>query len=292
MRYAISNWIYGDEPLRRTFERLSRYGYQGIELVGEPGRYSLPEVRALSAEFGIPVASVLSWGIWGIPGRDLASPDEGERAAALRYEEACVDLAASLGAPFLVVLPAPAGRTAPTGRPTAEAEWKAGFAREWALAVDSLRRLAGYAAKNGIVLALEPINRYETFMVTNVDQALRFLEEVGTSNLKLHLDTFHMNIEEADPAAAIRRAGDLVVNMHLSDSNRETPGRGHTDFAAMLRALTGIGYEGVLALEPVPPGSDALLASAMSEAMPLRDIYAEEGIRYLKQCEAGLGDMP
>jgi len=285
MRYAISNWIYGQEPLRDSFARLARFGYDAIELVGEPGRYSVPEVKALTQEFGVQVTSILTWCIWGIPGRDMAAPNKKERRAALSYGRKCVDLAASFGALVVVVLPAPAGRTSPVLRTKTEVSWKKGRAREWEYAVESIRALAEYAAKHNIVLGLEPINRYETYLIMSLDHALSFLKAVGAANLKIHLDTFHMNLEEPDPAGAIRRAGSLLVNMHVSDSNREAPGRGHMAFEDLLRALREIDYQGVLALEPVPPGADALLAAAMSDNLPLRDRYAEEGIRYLRGLE-------
>jgi sugar phosphate isomerase/epimerase len=290
MRYAISNWIYPGESLRETFARLARHEYDGIELVGEPDRVSPEEVRALSQEYNLPVVSVLTWCIWGIPGRDMASPDEEERRAAGAYGRRCVDLAVDVGAPIVVVLPAPAGRTAPVGNPRDEQAWKEAWDREWALAVESLRDLADYARQRGITLALEPINRYETHLVSTTEQGLQMLAAVGADNLKLHLDTFHMNIEEADVAAAIRRAGTLLVNMHVSDSNRMPPGRGHTDFRAILRALQEIRYTGALVLEPVPPGPDPLLAVTFSENVLLRDAYAEEGIRYLRQLEREIGD--
>jgi D-psicose/D-tagatose/L-ribulose 3-epimerase len=282
MLYAISNWIYGDEPLRDQFARLARFGYQGIELVGEPARYSIDEVRALCKEFEIPVTSILGWSIWGIPGRDAASPDPDERAAALDYGRQCIDLASALEAPILVVLPAPAGRTAPTEAPQLEDDWLSGYQTEWELAVDSLRRLAGYAGERGVILGLEPINRYETFLVNNLDQALRLIAEVGSGQLKLHLDTFHMNLEEESIAGAISRAGDRLVNLHVSDSNREAPGQGHFDFASLIRALKENDYQGFLTLEPVPPGSDPLLMTRMSKNFDLRDRYARQGIQYLQ----------
>jgi sugar phosphate isomerase/epimerase len=166
-----------------------------------------------------------------------------------------------------------------------EEDWWTGYQKEWDLAVDSLRNLAAYASDRGVTLGLEPINRYETFLVTNVDHALRFIKDVGAGNLKLHLDTFHMNIDEADPAGAVRRAGELLVNLHVSDSNREAPGRGHLDFTSLVKALKEIHYAGYLTLEPVPPGSDPLLMSKMSRNMSLRDIYAQESIQYLRQID-------
>ena len=92
-----------------------------------------------------------------------------------------------------------------------------------------------------------------------------------------------MNIDEASLAGAVQRAGDLLVNMHVSDSNREAPGRGHIDFSDLAKALKEINYNGYLTLEPVPPGSDPLLTTRMSNNYHLRDVYAEESIGYLKR---------
>ena len=160
-----------------------------------------------------------------------------------------------------------------------------GYQTELDLAVDSLRKLSTYAKDHGVVLSLEPINRYETFLVNNVYQALRFIEQVGSENLKIHLDTFHMNIDEVSLVDAVHKAGNLLVNMHVSDSNREAPGRGHIDFSGLMRALNEVSYQGFLTLEPLPPGSDPLLMSKMSKHDSLRDTYAQEGIRYLQELE-------
>lgn len=288
MRYGISNWIYGEEPLADTFARLERFGYEAIELVGEPDRYSTDEIDRLSSQHGIAVTSVLGWCIAGIPGRDMATPDEGERAAALEYGRACVDLAAAVGASYLIVIPAPAGRTAPVGDPRDQLSYEKAYQREWDNAVDSVRQTAAYAADRGVELAVEPINRYESFLVTNLEQTFRFIEDVAADNVHVHLDTFHMNLEEPDPAEAVSRAGEQLVNMHLADSNREAPGRGHMDFAGILDALRQLDYQGVLMLEPVPPGSDPLLVSQFPKNRPLREVYVEEGIGHLKQVEAQL----
>jgi len=288
MRYAVNNWIYGDEPLRETFARLSRYGYDGIEFVGEPSRFPTSEVKELCEQYDLPVTSVLGWCIWGIPGRDLANPDDDERRAAIRYGQECIDFAAEVGAPVVIVIPAAAGRTSPIGDPRSEDDWTSRYQAEWDYAVESIRQAAAYASERGIVLALEPINRYETFLVTHLEQALRFLSDVSADNLKLNLDTFHMNIEEPSLSEAVLRAGDLLVSMHISDSNRQAPGRGHMDYAALLAALKQIDYQGALVLEPVPPGSDPILVSQFSQNLPLRDTYAEEGIKHLKRVEQAL----
>jgi len=288
MKYSVSNWIYGEEPLRTTFERLKRYGYDGIELKGEPQEYEPQEVRKLCQEFDLQVFSVLGWSIWPLE-RDLANPDPQLREKALDYATQCVDLASAVGAPLVVVIPAPAGRTSPLGDVTSEAEWVAAAEAEWNYAVQSVRSAAAYAEQKGVLLAVEPINRYESFLVNNVDQGLRFISGVGSPAVRIHLDTFHMNIEEKDPAEAIRKARQLLANMHVSDSNREAVGRGHTDFEAIVRALREIDYQGALALEPVPPHPDPLMAIKMERYLPLRDLYAEESIALLRRFEEHTG---
>ena len=286
MKYAINNWVYNDEPLQDTFARLAKYGYDGVELKGELGNYTVEEVNRLRNEYGLEVPSVLGWNIYPIPGRDLASPDETERSAALKYGQDCLDFAAQVGARVFVVIPAPANRLTPVGNPQGEQAWMEAAQREWDLAVDSIRQTARYAARFGIELAVEPINRYETYLVTTVEDVLRFNAEVDEPNVKINLDCFHMNIDEADPAAAIRKAGTDLIHMHAADSNRLAPGRGHTDFGAILAALREVDFGGTFVLEPVPPYPSPGIAISMAEFTPLRDAYAQESIRYLKALEA------
>jgi D-psicose/D-tagatose/L-ribulose 3-epimerase len=284
MKYSISNWIYADEPLPVTFQRLQKYGYDGLELVGEPQRYDIQEIKGLCQEFGLSVLSVLGWSIWPLE-RDLAHPDSQMRQKALQYAAECVDLAVDVGAPLVVVIPASAGRTSPIGQPDSGKAWKEAMAREWDYAVKSVKAAAAYAEERGVLIAIEPINRYESFLVNNVDQGLRFVQEVGSEVVKLHLDTFHMNIEDKDLAEAVRKAGALLINMHISDSQRGPVGHGHTDFVAIIRALKEINYQGALTMEPLPPIPDAFMAISMEEFLPLRDVYAEECITRLRQCE-------
>lgn len=290
MKYAINNWVYDDEPLRRTFTRLSRYGYDGIELKGEPDLYDIAEIKSLCQEFNMHVTSVLGWNIWGIPGRDLSSPDEVERNAAVQFLKGCVDFTIQVGAPILLVLPFPAGRTTPTGDPQSEDEWLSLAETERDNAVESVRQVSGYALSQDLILAVEPINRFETYQLTTLDQAIGFLQEVDADNVKINLDTYHMNIDESDPVEAVLRAGDFLVHMHVADSNRQAPGSGHTDFIGLFKALKEVNFDGTLALEPVPPGADPGMAIKLSANLPLRDKYAEESIRYLKSIEELLID--
>jgi len=285
MKYSISNWIYGDEPLRETFKRLKRYGYDGVELMGEPRLYRVAEIHGLCREFGLHVLSIAGIYPWPTEERDLANPDPRVRERAVNYLGECVDLASGVGAPLIIVVPSAVAKTSPVGQFESEEEWVAAAEREWNYAVESVKTAAAYAEQEGILLAVEPINRYETFLVNTVDQGLRFVSEVGSSAVKLHLDTFHMNIEEKDPAEAIRKAGELLVNLHIADSNRQAVGYGHTDFEAIMKALKEIDYQGALALEPLPPVPDPYIAARLKRYQPLRDTYAEKCIMLLRQYE-------
>ena len=288
IRYSLNNWVYPGDDMRAIFERAARFGYDGVELIGEPAQYDVSQILGLCSEFNLKITAVVGWSIYGIPGRDLASTDPVERAAAIGYGKSCIDLALMLEAPVMIVLPCAAGRISPAGNPGPE-EWVAAVAAEYQLAVDSVRQVAEYAVGKPLTLAVEPINRFETFMINTLDKALQFIRDVGQLNLKIHLDLYHSNIDEADPVGAIRRAGSLLVNMHIADSNREAPGRGHVNWPGVMKALIDIGFDGAMAMEPVPPDALPGIAVAMRKNLALRDIYAGEAISHLKQVYQSVG---
>jgi len=116
---------------------------------------------------------------------------------------------------------------------------------------------------------LEPINRYETTLINNVEQGLALIETVGAGNFGLLLDTFHMNIEEPVIEDSIRACGDRIFHFHVADSNRWYPGAGHLDFKSILDTLFATGYQGYVSGEFMP--------------LPDADTSAERGLAYLRQ---------
>ncbi|HBT47860.1 MAG TPA: sugar phosphate isomerase/epimerase [Peptococcaceae bacterium] len=287
-KYSISNWIYGDEDLETTFQRLKRYGYDGVELMGEPARYDVGEVEALCEKYGLKVLSIAGMYPWPTEERDLSNPREEVRRRAVQYLKDCCDFAVRLEAGVIIVVPSAVGKVLPVGEPRDEEEWLKAYDKEWKLAVESLGEAALYAEKQGVVLAIEPINRYETFLVNTCEQGLRMIQEIRSPAVKLHLDVFHMNIEERDVAQAIRAAKGVLVNLHVADSNRTAVGEGHIDFKAVLEGLLDIGYEGMLTLEPLPPVPDPYMAARMKRFMHLWDDYARISIERLKDIEGEL----
>jgi sugar phosphate isomerase/epimerase len=273
MKYSVSNWIYGDEKLEKTLTRLSDLGYDGIEMKGEPEiYYEWKETKEKIDSYGLQTSSIA--GIYPWPSeRDLANPDPEMRRKAVDYVKKCVDFASCLEAPLVIVVPSSVAKTRPL----------VGREKEWKLAVDSVSDIARYAEDRGILIAVEPINRYETYLLNTAEQALRFIREVDSEPVKIMLDCFHMNIEESNPAGAIRISGENLIHLHIADSNRQSVGRGHTDFASIMKALKEIGYESYLAMEPLPPISDPYLAA--KESPQNFDLYAKECIQHLREIE-------
>jgi sugar phosphate isomerase/epimerase len=118
-----------------------------------------------------------------------------------------------------------------------------------AVLLEGLQPLAEHAAREGVFVLLEPLNRYGDYMLNRLDQAVDLCRAVGLPSMRGVGDFYHMNIEERDLAATIRSAGTYVQQMHATDSNRLQPGRGHIDFAPSLRALDEIGYDHYVSLE-------------------------------------------
>lgn len=238
MRLAMHNWMR-PEPLETTLERLSRSGYDAVEISGEPERYEpAATLRALERH------RIACWGSVTImtPGRDLVAADPAVRGSTVEYMTACARLVRDLGGAVLAVVPSTVGKT----QPQADAD------TEWRWAVEGLRRLADRCAAWNVRVALEPINRFETYFLNRADQALRLADDVGPG-VGVALDAFHLNIEDADPLAALRAAGRRLFDFHVADTNRRTPGEGHFPWAEAVQVLREIAYDGCLTAEFVLP---------------------------------------
>ena len=244
-RYAYNSFSYYGEEIGRSIERVAAFGYDAIELVGEPDQYDANRVRRLAADAGIAVSSISSM---YTADRDLVHPDPAARRNAVGYVRSVVDLAAATGAATVILAPSAVMKTAPLAPADEERRW----------ALEGIRECGEYAASLGVNVALEPWNRYETYFLNRLEQAVELWRETGLGNGGVMGDTFHMNIEEASIADALRAAGGLLTHVHLADSNRAVAGRGHTDFRPILAALAEIGYDGYLSFEVMAPSGDPM----------------------------------
>jgi D-psicose/D-tagatose/L-ribulose 3-epimerase len=238
MFLSMHNWMRA-EPIEVTIRRLVKYGYDGIEIGGEPQRYNTKEVHRLLKENGLKC-----WGAVSLmfAGRDLIHANEAVRASSIQYIKDCITLVKELEGHEITVVPSQVGKVTPMDTP--EQEWK------WA--VEGLKEIYAHSEKAGVLIALEPLNRFETNFLNRHDQALLLAEAVGP-NCGVCLDAFHINIEEADLYQAILNTGKRLVNFHVADNNRMACGQGSYDWPRLVTTLKAAGYNGALSVEFVAP---------------------------------------
>ncbi|MYH62147.1 MAG: sugar phosphate isomerase/epimerase [Caldilineaceae bacterium SB0675_bin_29] len=238
MHLSMHNWMRA-EPIDVTVKRLARYGYKSIELSGEPDVFDTKELRKLMAEYGIAC-----WGAVSLmfEGRDLIHADETVRASSISYLNDCITMAKELEGYEMTIVPSQVGKVAPMDTPE----------QEWAWAVESLKEVYDHAQKEGIRIALEPLNRFETNFLNRTDQAMLLAEEVGP-DCGVCIDTFHLNIEEADMIEAIKSSKARLVDFHVADNNRMACGMGALNWPLIVGTLKEIGYDGALTVEFVAP---------------------------------------
>ncbi|WP_320064993.1 sugar phosphate isomerase/epimerase family protein [Micromonospora sp. RTGN7] len=274
MRIGINTWAWAapltDETLVRLAPRIRAWGFDAIELpIQAPGEWD--PARAADLLAGLELAPAVCAGL--LPEHDLLGGDEQVVRRTEAFVRSCVRAASKVGAAVVAgPLYAPAGR-----RWLLDADaWRATIAR----LVERLRPLADEAAGQGVTIALEPLNRFETSLINTVDQALEVVARVP--GLGLALDTFHLNIEERDLPAAMRLAGDHLVHVQVCGNDRGVPGGDHLDWPGMFDALTDIGYSGQVNIESFTAEA---LAVPMSVWRPLAagpDDLAVEGLVFLR----------
>ncbi len=167
----------------------------------------------------------------------------------------------------------------------AEAVAPAEYKRQWGAVVRNLRVVAQHAEALGKVVCLEPLNRFETDFINTFEQGLKMIRDVNSPGLKLHLDTFHANIEEKHQDEAIRRAGKHLGHIHACGADRGTPGNDHIDWKRIAAALKAIGYKGDVAIEGVTLDVPRIARSAAiwRRMEKTRDEIAVDGLRFLQK---------
>lgn len=277
MRFGVCAWIYGDVPLDDTMGRIAAAGYDGVEIPGEPDRWPAHEVRHLLARHQLTPLALTASCMFPHTPRDLANPDLAIRTQAVHYIEDCLRFAAEIGAPLVQMLASGETRLAPA----------ASRDDEWRWSVEAMRLAARTAEQTGVRICVEPLNRYEAYLVTSVEQALAYLTEVASPWVGMTLDAFHANIEEPEIAGAIRAAGPHLWHAHVADTNRQGLGRGHLDLEGMMGALREIQYDGAVVLEVTPPGPDPFTSIKDGGSREILDVYLRESLARLMSAAAG-----
>jgi D-psicose/D-tagatose/L-ribulose 3-epimerase len=281
MRIGINSFLFtspfttASTPLFRTFKR---WGFDTVEIpIEDPSHIDPAKVKAAADAAGLAIGSVCA--CMG-PGRDFRG-SAADQKAAMDYCKALIDQAVVLGCPSLI---GPVYSVVGKADAVEPAQQK----KEWALVVKNLKVLAKHAEKRGVLICIEPLNRFETDFLNTCDQGLKLVKAVNSKAVKLHLDTFHMNIEEKDSAAAIRKAGKLLGHFHACGSDRGTPGNDHIAWPPIVKALKDIGYKGDVVIESFTTDVKVIARAAAiwRKIEPRRNDIAVKGLAFLRKALA------
>ena len=275
MKFGVNTFIWAagiDKELLHRFPAIRREGFDGVELpLIRPQQVPVVEIRRSLEENGLDCTfcSVLPQEL------SVISDDAAVRQKTRAHLADCVRVAAEAGAKLLAgPLYSPVGYL--PGRRRTEDEWKR--------AVECYQALGDTLELQGVAIAVEPLNRFETYFLNTTADAVRFAGEVGCPRVGVLFDTFHANIEEKDVATALRSVGGHLKHLHACENDRGTPGSGHTDWPGVFRAIEAIRYDGWVTIESFgfALGDLSAAASIWRDLAPTAESIAYEGVRFLK----------
>lgn len=279
MRFGVNTWVWTSPLTTAELEKLAPHvaemGFDWIEAPLESiGDLDHKRGADIVRRHGLGVSACAAMG----PDRDLIHPDEAIRKNGMAYLRQAIEATHALGGTNLVgPLYAAVGRT-----------WQqtpAERARDLDVLVKNLGELARYAGDYGVILCVEPLNRFETSFINLAEQAIEVVDRVDHPNCQVMLDTFHMNIEEKSLGNAIRAAGKRLRHVHACENDRGAPGSGNVTWNEVAQALKDIKYDGPVVIESFTSKvkSIARAAAIWRSLAPTPDDLARDGLKFLKQ---------
>ena len=278
MKFGVNTFVWVSplttEALGELAPRVKEMGFDICELAVEnPDLIDVVETKKILEKNSLQTVVCGAFG----PDRNICSSNPQTRENAKKYIRWLVDAAEYLGSETIA-----GPMYSAVGKDHLDDE-KA-RREEWDLAVAGIREMAEYARKKGVKLALETLNRFETDMINTVAQGLKFINDVGLDNVGLHLDTFHMHLEEKSSAAAIRQAGGKIFHFHSCENDRGVPGSGQVRWEEIAQALKETGYQGPVVIESFTAQVKEIARAVCiwREIAPSQDAIAVQGLKFLK----------
>ena len=278
MRLGINSFLFTSPFTTKStslFKQFKKWGFDTVEIpIEDPSHIDPARVKSALDKAGLVCGTVCA--CMG-PDRDLRGNTTQQRTG-LKYMKTLIDQMVVLDCPKLI---GPVYSAVGRADAVPADEQK----KQWSAVVKNLKTLCKYAEQKGRQVCLEPLNRFETDFINTCDQGLKMIKNVGSPALKLHLDTFHMNIEEKNQAKAIRKAGKLLGHFHACGSDRGTPGGDHIDWKPIASALKGVGYKGDVVIESFTTDVKVIARAAAiwRRIEPTRNEIAVKGLRFLKR---------
>ena len=279
MHFGVSTFLWKSPFTTNSFDlvpKIKEMGFDIIEIAVEKAELiDWVRLKELVNEVGLKVTISGAFGV----DRDISSIDPVIRKNGLKYITDCIKIAHDMDSPVF-------------GGPVYSAVGKTRFVseeqkrreRDWC--IENLVLAGGIAADYGVIVGVEPLNRFETDMINTADQAILLVNDIASPNVKIQLDTFHCNIEEKSIPDAIRRVGkNLLCHVQANESDRGTPGTGNLDWVGIRQALIDIDYDKAIVIETFGEVSEEI-ARAASIWRPLAgssDEIATEGLAFYKK---------
>lgn len=283
MKFGVNTFIWSADFGRAQMPLLPKiksWGFDGIEVpIFRPGEFAAAEIRAGVEAHALEctVCSVL------VKGFSLISEDAGVRRATLAHMQDVIRSAADAGARILAgPLYCPVGFL-PGRRRTQD---------EWTWAVEAYQQLGETLSAHGLTLAIEPLNRFETYFLNTAADAARLAADVNHPNVGILFDTFHANIEEKNIADGYRTIGRHVRHVHTCENDRGIPGSGHVEWDEVFRALHDIKYDGWLTIESFgfALGDLSAAAAIWRDIEKTPESIAIEGLKFLRSAAVGVSN--
>ena len=276
MNFGINTFLFQSPFTTESvtlFPKFKAWGYDSVEIALEDASHvHAPTLKKALDDNGLICGSMC--GAMG-PGRDLRGSNEEQRTS-LDYIKSVLDVMAEVDCP---VLAGPLYSTVGRAEPTEEKE----YSKQWETVAGHLQTVAHYAQERNSTLAIEPLNRYETDFINTCEQAMKMVADVNSEALTVHLDTYHMNIEEKDPARAILHAGEKLGHFHACGCDRGTPGGDHINWDKLVIALRKVNYDGGVVIESFTTDVKiiAKAASIWRKFEPSQEDIAIKGLEFL-----------
>jgi len=279
MKFGVNVFIWTASFDQSNFNLLplvKEKGFDGVEVpLFRPADFPAAQIRRALESYGLEATacSILTGGT------NIISDDAAVRRKTRTHMEECIQAATEAGIKIIA---------GPLYSPVGYLPGRRRNGDEWKWAVECYQSLGPVLAKHGVTIAIEPLNRFETYFLNTAADGGALCDEIGHPNVGLLLDTFHANIEEKSIGQAYRTAGKRLKHVHTCENDRGTPGSGHVEWKDVFAAIREIGYDGWLTIESFgfSLGELSAAASIWRDLAPTPDDIAFEGVKFLKQSVA------
>lgn len=276
-KLAISAWVWTANPEENNFEFINRaasIGYKGVEIPTFTGDLDKKGLMETLSSLSTPVKPIIVGG--GSDKMDFTSADEMSRKNAERYIKKMVDVCEYVNSDLIC---------GPLYSPVSRLKKVSDSEREKILSrvATSFKKVSAFLENSGIKIALEPMCRYDTYLINTVEQAKKLVEQIDSENFGILLDTFHMNIEEESLQVAFETAGNLAFHIQVCENNRGIPGKGQLNWKEIRDLMNSIGYENWVSVESFTP-YDVKFSEMMRiwrKLSPDQNLFAEESYSFL-----------